>query len=114
MATQTVERQPELKDNNVGTPVIASVEVLTHLRPDPQRDGVLGRTARHMGQGILAAFLTRIKRSGRDSTSKQRPRAVGVLLADWEYLTNVAARTQGDFWTRLLVGDGQGSRRGWY
>ena len=38
---------------------------------------------------------------------RQRPKALkalGVLPGDWEYLTNVAARAQGDVWIRLLLG----------
>lgn len=55
----------------------------------------------------LLTFLATMKRSPGDSNRRQKPQAVGVLSADWEYLTNVAARLQGDVWTRLLIRDGQ-------
>lgn len=135
MAIQTGERDAAVKDENVNTPVVpapnkikrghpepfsagnveeeneimAKAETLSHPQPTIHRYGLLGKLATHICRDMLAAFLAGMKRSDRQSTSIRRSTAVGVLPADWEYLTNVAARTQGDVWIRLIIG--RGARR---
>jgi len=110
LAIQTVERSADLKDENVNT----AVDTLDHPQPIPRGHGLLGRISAHIHRDLLTAFLGWMKRSGIVSNHRQQPKAVGVLPADLEYLTNVAARAQGDVWLHLIMGKGQGSKRGWY
>ncbi len=55
----------------------------------------------------LLTFLATMKRSPGESNRRLNPQKIGVGSADWEYLTNVASRLQGDVWTRMLIGDGR-------
>ncbi len=137
MATQTDKRSAEVKvrkDSQPGVPDLngiveqrqepsvaenveeengsmATTETLGYLQPTPQ--GLLVRIVNHVRLDMLGAVLTRRKRSERDPTSIRRPRAVGVLPADWAYITEVAARTQKDVWTRLIMGEGREGNHRW-
>ena len=110
MATQTVERSIELKDENVNT----AVETLAPPHRIPHGHGLLSKISAHLHRGLRTVFLARMKRSATVSNHRQQPKAVGALPAGWEYLTNVAAKADGDVWLRLIFGEGQGSKRGWY
>ena len=52
----------------------------------------------------LLSLLARTGHSEKSSISGKRHRSVGVLRADWEYVTGVAAGRHTDTWDRLLRG----------
>ena len=134
--TQTVKGRAGAKDKNVniasghdtiekGPPELSSIiwaagevdefmataAALTGVQAAPDRKRSVSRLAANIGRVLLAAFPARGKQSGRNSMYKPRPTAVGVLPADWEYLTNIAANVRGDALRPLFMGDGQNSNR---
>lgn len=54
--------------------------------------------------GKLLSLLTRTGHTEKSSIPGKRHRSVGVLPADWENMTNVAAGVHTDTWDRLLRG----------
>lgn len=54
--------------------------------------------------GKLLSLLTRTGRSEKVSIPAKRHGSVGVLPADWEYVTGVAAGRHTNTWDRLLRG----------
>ena len=90
---------------------MATTETLGYLQSTPH--GLLVRIVRHIRLDMLGAVLARRKLSERDPTSVRRPRAVGVLPADWAYITQVAARNQKDVWTHLIMGEGRDGNQKW-
>ena len=64
------------------------------------RDGLLG--------WIRQAVRSEKERAAGDTIIKRRPPATGVLVANWEYQTRIAAMIRGDAWMRLIAGKGPG------
>ena len=62
---------------------------------------LLMRTSRAISTACLAAM----RRAEHNPATKSTPKAIGLLPADWEYMTNVAAETRPHYWVRTLLGD---------
>ncbi len=77
---------------------------LTYVYPIPKGWGLGGRIASHIGRR-MRSLLIAIGSPERDFTRKHWHKSVGVLTADWEYITGIAPRFQKDSWSRLLLGE---------
>ena len=90
-------------------------------RTDMRSSGMNAQTPTEAGRFLswLSMQTTRLLRVAvpartlTDTHPRSRPRAVGVVPADWEYMTNVAAKVHGDAWVRSMIGDGRGGGRRW-
>ncbi len=89
MATRVAKTSIIVGTGEVGAPLGALQEDVTDAR------SLVGK---------LLSFLTRTGHSERASIPGKRHRSVGVLPADWEYMTTIAAGLHTDTWDRLLRG----------
>ena len=60
----------------------------------------------HTRRNVVLALLSRLKRTDGHSASEHKHSSVGVLAADWEYVTNIAAHGEADFWRRFILREG--------
>ena len=112
----TIEKGPPELSGIIGAAreldeVMATAAALTGVQAVPDRKRSVSKLAANISRVLLAALRARGKQSDRNSMYKPRSAAVGVLPADWEYLTNIAANVRGDAWRHLFMGDGQNSNR---
>ena len=56
----------------------------------------------------IMAVLHRLKHSEKTLIGRQGRETIGVLTADWEYLTSVAAPLQMESWNRVIRGEKRG------
>ena len=76
-----------------------------------------GAIHKHMNGGRsrigtrILALLTRVRHSETTPIRSRRHNSVGVMPADWEYITNIAPRQHPESWDRLIWGGMGGSRK---
>jgi hypothetical protein len=113
VATKTVRRNTTLKENGdeisvVSIPTEATTEHLTYVQPARHRRKDLDRIVWRVSRTVLGAFRAVAKGAVRDPSNRPAAGWASVLPADWEYLTNVSAKAQPDFWAQRLVGEAYG------